>query len=70
MIGADNSDANLPGYVNSWNSMLDELVSEKDLGLKVAHPLMLRAIAAAKKKNDRIDAVSHRCRRLCASELQ
>jgi len=25
--------------------------------LKVAHPLMLRAIAAAKKKNDRIDAV-------------
>jgi transposase len=25
-------------------------------GLKVAHPLMLRAIAAAKKKNDRIGA--------------
>ena len=25
-------------------------------GMKVAHPLMLRAIAAAKKKNDRIDA--------------
>lgn len=25
-------------------------------GLKVAHPRMLRAIAAAKKKNDRIDA--------------
>jgi transposase len=25
-------------------------------GVKVAHPLMLRAIAAAKKKNDRIDA--------------
>jgi transposase len=25
-------------------------------GLKVAHPLMLRAIAAAKRKNDRIDA--------------
>jgi len=24
--------------------------------LKVAHPLMLRAIAAAKKKNNRIDA--------------
>jgi hypothetical protein len=24
--------------------------------LKVAHPLMLRAIPAAKKKNDRIDA--------------
>lgn len=24
--------------------------------VKVAHPLMLRAIAAAKKKNDRIDA--------------
>jgi len=24
--------------------------------LKVAHPLILRAIAAAKKKNDRIDA--------------
>jgi transposase len=24
--------------------------------LKIAHPLMLRAIAAAKKKNDRIDA--------------
>ncbi len=24
--------------------------------LKVAHPLMLRAIAVAKKKNDRIDA--------------
>ena len=24
--------------------------------LKVAHPLMLRAITAAKKKNDRIDA--------------
>src|SRR5215472_7619873 len=26
------------------------------VGLKVAHPLMLRAIAAAKKRNDRIDA--------------
>jgi len=25
-------------------------------GVKVAHPLMLRAIAASKKKNDRIDA--------------
>lgn len=24
--------------------------------LKVAHPLMLRAIAASKKKNDRVDA--------------
>jgi hypothetical protein len=24
--------------------------------IKVAHPLMLRAIAAAKKKNDQIDA--------------
>ena len=24
--------------------------------MKVAHPLMLRAIAAAKKKNDRVDA--------------
>jgi hypothetical protein len=24
--------------------------------VKVAHPLMLRAIAAAKKKNDKIDA--------------
>jgi transposase len=29
---------------------------EPHAGLKVAHPLMLRAIAAAKKKNDRIDA--------------
>jgi hypothetical protein len=28
--------------------------------LKVAHPLMLRAIAAAKKKNDRIDANTER----------
>ena len=27
-----------------------------DEAVKVAHPLMLRAIAAAKKKNDRIDA--------------
>lgn len=26
--------------------------------VKVAHPLMLHAIAAAKKKNDRIDAAS------------
>jgi transposase len=26
------------------------------VALKVAHPLMLRAIAAAKKKSDRIDA--------------
>jgi transposase len=26
------------------------------VAVKVAHPLMLRAIAAAKKKNDRIDA--------------
>jgi transposase len=26
--------------------------------LKVAHPLMLRAIAAPKEKNDRIDAAS------------
>ena len=29
-------------------------------GLKVAHPLMLRAIAAAKKENDRIDP-NNRC---------
>jgi len=27
---------------------------------KVAHPLMLRAIAASKKKNDSIDAGKHR----------
>jgi pimeloyl-ACP methyl ester carboxylesterase len=33
LIEADNADANIPGYVDSWNSMLDELVSEKDLGL-------------------------------------
>jgi pimeloyl-ACP methyl ester carboxylesterase len=33
LIEADNADANIPGYVTSWNSMLDELVSEKDLGL-------------------------------------
>lgn len=33
LIEADNADANIPGYVSSWNSMLDELVSEKDLGL-------------------------------------
>ena len=34
--------------------------------LKVAHPLMLRAIAAAKKKNDRIDA-SKICDCLCTA---
>jgi len=28
--------------------------------VKVAHPLMLRAIAASKKKNDQIDAASSR----------
>ncbi len=33
----------------------DHLLSHA-AALKVAHPLMLRAIAAAKKKNDRIDA--------------
>src|SRR6201996_8002171 len=33
----------------------DHLLSHADK-VKVAHPLMLRAIAAAKKKNDRIDA--------------
>ena len=27
--------------------------------VRVAHPLMLRAIAAAKKKNDKIDALEH-----------
>jgi pimeloyl-ACP methyl ester carboxylesterase len=32
-MDADNASANVPGYVDSWNSMLDELVSEKDLGL-------------------------------------
>ena len=37
-------------------------------GLKVAHPLMLRAIAAAKKKNDRIDA-SKICDCLCCDFL-
>jgi len=36
--------------------------------LKVAHPLMLRAIAAAKKKNDRIDA-SKICDCLCCDFL-
>jgi hypothetical protein len=34
--------------------------------LKVAHPLMLRAIAAAKKKNDRIDA--NRSSRFCPTK--
>jgi len=33
----------------------DHLLPQADQ-VKVAHPLMLRAIAAAKKKNDRIDA--------------
>ncbi len=33
----------------------DHLLPHAD-SVKVAHPLMLRAIAAAKKKNDRIDA--------------
>ena len=33
----------------------DHLLPHAD-PVKVAHPLMLRAIAAAKKKNDRIDA--------------
>ena len=33
----------------------DHLLPHAD-GVKAAHPLMLRAIAAAKKKNDRIDA--------------
>ena len=32
------------------------LIGRRAAALKVAHPLMLRAIAAAKKKNDRIDA--------------
>jgi pimeloyl-ACP methyl ester carboxylesterase len=33
LIDADNADSNIPGYVDSWNSMLDDLASEKDLGL-------------------------------------
>jgi len=33
MIDSDNADANIPGYVDSWNSMFDDLVSEKDFAL-------------------------------------
>jgi pimeloyl-ACP methyl ester carboxylesterase len=33
LIEADNAAANLPGYAASWNSMIDELLNEKDLGL-------------------------------------
>jgi transposase len=53
---------NLPG---PWSAALEatmfsgwiyDHLKPHAAGLKVAHPLMLRAIAAAKKKNDRIDA--------------
>ena len=37
--------------------MYDHLRSH-GVAVKVAHPLMLRAIAAAKKKNDRVDAAT------------
>jgi len=42
--------------------------------VKVAHPLVLRAIAAAKKKNDRIDAAlwqrrAHVLRRSCGASF-
>ena len=33
LMEADNAATNLPGYASSWNSMIDELLSEKDLGL-------------------------------------
>jgi len=33
LMEADNAAANVPGYAPSWNSMIDELLSEKDLGL-------------------------------------
>ena len=33
LLDADNAQRNLPGYAASWNSMLDQLLSEKDLGL-------------------------------------
>jgi pimeloyl-ACP methyl ester carboxylesterase len=33
LMEADNAAANLPGYASSWNSMIDELLSEKDLGM-------------------------------------
>ena len=33
LMEADNASANLPGYASSWNSMIDELLSEKDLSM-------------------------------------
>lgn len=33
LLDADNAAANLPGYASSWNSMLDEIHSEAELGL-------------------------------------
>jgi pimeloyl-ACP methyl ester carboxylesterase len=33
LMEADNAAANLPGYASSWNSMVDQLLSEKDLGM-------------------------------------
>jgi hypothetical protein len=35
-----------------------DYIGRRAAALKMAHPLMLRAIAAAKKKNDRIDATA------------
>ena len=40
-------------FTRSW--IYDHLLPHAS-ALKVAHPLMLRAIAASKKKNDRVDA--------------
>jgi pimeloyl-ACP methyl ester carboxylesterase len=33
LLEADNAAANLPGYASSWNSMVDEILSETNLGL-------------------------------------
>ena len=39
-----------------FNGRISDHLQPHAAALKVAHPPMLRAIAAAKKKNDRIDA--------------
>jgi hypothetical protein len=54
--GAIYAEGTIPATRFDLDRWMKTLPQPWTAALKVAHPLMLRAIAAAKKKNDRIDA--------------
>jgi hypothetical protein len=53
----DNCSASLPNYHFPSAQSLASFYAYSKLRNRIAHPVMLRAAAAAKMKNDRIDTI-------------